>query len=128
MNKTVNMKLKTLLILIALVALAAWLSGCGSEKKPIVQVGTYEGQNAITVLEEEGMFVNTDDLKAVCRYVDKLGSDGRLDDDDLLALGERISSDIGKPMTMSNASDFGFVAGIGITTYCPEFYDLIGTH
>lgn len=122
MNKRITISVKTFLIILAIVAVAAWLAGCSkSEESATVQQGPYAGQNAIEVLESEGLFVNTEDLKAVCGYVEKLSKDGSIDDDDLVALGEKVGSDIDKPLTGRNAEKLGKVAGIGMATYCPEF-------
>lgn len=126
MNKTVNMKLKTFLILLALVALAAWLAGCGNKgEEPIIKGGQYEGQNAIEVIGDTGYSVDSEDLKTICRYVDRLGSDGSFDEDDFLALAEKVGSDTGYDLTMRNAGDLGFIAGIAVMTYCPEFKPML---
>lgn len=122
MNRKIHISIKNLLLILAIVALAAWLAGCSKEEQGgIVQQGPYEGQNAVDVLASDGLFVTTDNLKDVCRYIDKLGADGSIDDDDLVALGEKVGSDIDKPLTGRNAEKLGKVAGIGMATYCPEF-------
>lgn len=131
MNKRVNISVKTFLIVLAVVAIAAWLAGCTKpEQGGIVQQGVYEGQNAIEVLENKGMFVQTSDLKNVCRYVDKLSRDGSIDGEDILALGELVSNDTGIRMNVRNGQSVGNVIGIGVLTYCPELYPLFseGSH
>lgn len=125
MNYTFKINVKTFLLIIAIVAIAGWVVGCSGESDPLVKQGPYKGQNPIEVLEDKGILgVDTSDLQVACGYVAKLGRDGSIDDDDLLALGEKISDDLGVTFSMRNAEDMGSVVGIAVVTYCPEYVDM----